>query len=89
LIIISDFVSCSTATGEVMASEVRGKYLIVSTPDYQPDKESWLMYSFVMWGDDKGLHTHQFKSVNRTFRSEREAEAFGTTKARSWIERQT
>ena len=25
-------------------SEVRGKYLIVSRPNYQPDKELWLLY---------------------------------------------
>jgi hypothetical protein len=71
-----------------MASEVRGKYLIVSRPDYQPDKELWLLYSFVMWGDENGFHSQHFKNVNRTFQSEREAETFGITKARSWIDRQ-
>jgi hypothetical protein len=71
-----------------MASEVHGKYLIVSRPNYQPDKELWLLYYFVMWGDENGFHSHQFKNAPRSFESEREAESFGITRARAWIDRQ-
>jgi hypothetical protein len=44
-----------------------------------------------MWGDENGLHSHQFYSVNsaaHTFESEREAESFGITKARASIDGQ-
>ncbi len=68
-----------------MTSEVHGKYLIVSRPNYQPDKELWLLYFFVMSGDENGFHSHQFKNVPRSFESEREAESFGNNKARAWI----
>jgi hypothetical protein len=71
-----------------MASEVRGKYLIVSRPNYQPEKKLWLLYYFVMWGDENGFHSHQFKNASRSFESEREAESFGITKARARIDRQ-
>jgi uncharacterized protein YihD (DUF1040 family) len=47
-----------------MASEVHGKYLIVSRPNYQADKELWLLYYFVMWGDENGFHSHQFKILD-------------------------
>jgi hypothetical protein len=41
----------------------------------QPDKELWLLYYFVMWGDENGFHSHQFKNASRSFESEEKRKA--------------
>lgn len=71
-----------------MASEVHGKYLIVSRPDYNPEEEVWLPQSFVMWGDENGFHSHHLNNPNTTFEMEKEAVLFSLTAARAWIAEQ-
>jgi hypothetical protein len=72
-----------------MATEMRGKYTIVSRPDYVADKAIWVSHATVFWSDEKNFHYHRFQNPNaksQIFPTETEAELFGLLIARAWIE---
>jgi hypothetical protein len=76
-----------SSTGELMASEMYGKYVIVSRPDYQPQAERWSLYCLVMWQEGEDLRSHHFRT-DRTFDTENEAELLGLAECRAWIDAQ-
>ena len=69
-----------------MASELVGKYLIVSRANFHSEKNAWLPYVLVMWNDEeKHFYSRQFQNLGRAFETEKGAENFGLTIARAWI----
>ncbi len=67
-----------------MASEVIGKYLLISRPNYQPGTKLWDLYSFVLWQDGKDLHSQ----LGQNFQTEKQAEFFGFAACHKWIDGQ-
>jgi hypothetical protein len=67
-----------------MASEVHGRYTIVSRPAWLRDDAVWVPFSVLMWKDNGDFHWREFAS-KRSFTSEKEAMLFGLTSARAWI----
>jgi hypothetical protein len=71
-----------------MATEMYGKYLIVSRPDYQPQTERWSLYCLVMWQQGEDLRTQRF-CTDRTFDTENDAESSGLADCRAWLDAQS
>jgi hypothetical protein len=74
----------------MMASELHGKYLIVSRPEYKYALEAWSAYATIVWReeDSRSFNYRIFQNLERGFETEKEAETFGMTLARAWIERE-
>jgi hypothetical protein len=68
-----------------MASELHGKYLIVSKPNYRSDEKLWYPHCAVTWQDENGNHFREFNNANTTFKTRDPAVVFGLTVGRAWI----
>jgi hypothetical protein len=72
-----------------MASELVGKYLIVSRPEYRSEIAAWTPYVNVVWRENgEKLRYQIFGDSGKRFEREKEAESFGLTIARVWIQDQ-
>jgi hypothetical protein len=75
-----------------MATQLQGKYLIISGSEYNGEVEAWLPHSFIMWNDEYHVERgreqntlRHFENVGRCFPTQTAADNFGFTVARAWI----
>jgi hypothetical protein len=70
-----------------MAVEEYGKYILTSSPRRSAYFGVWLPFASVNWRDGYGWHFREFNYRRITFRTKEEAEAFGFSTARAWVDK--